>query len=329
MDKRAALEVLSKEISQVADVAKKLELEQTLEKLRVGLSSPIASVPDAEEKFAKYKEMLVKRGYFANVEEGSTEYNARLEKARVRFMALETGQSNTPASSSSPSTATPTATAPTNPTPAPEPVIVTEEQAKQAEVHKEDGNEFFKNKHFQEAIDCYTKSIQSNPSNAVVWSNRGLAHFRCSNYKACIDDQLQAIKCNPKYEKAYSRLGSAYAAVKDNKNAQKAFEDCLAVNPSDTTATQELEKLKQTQSSTPSGTGTGMPGFGPGGLPPNFMEMMNNPQFMQMASQLMERNPQLMQMAQQMATNPDMLNQFFGGNVPDMGNLPPGMPPKQ
>jgi len=350
---------LNKEICAIADLTKRQELLQALEKIRVGLTLPGA---DFEEKFGKYKEMLVRKGYFANVEEGSAEYNSRLEKARVRFTGTYTAGANplssssanplsssssttpltTSTSSSSSTSSTSSMPAPTSTTeaaPTPEPVTVSEEDAKKAEEFKEQGNEFFKNKQFQQAIDCYTKSIMSNPTNAVVWSNRGLAWFRCTNYKQCVDDQLQSIKCNSQYEKAYSRLGSAYAAMNDYTNAQKAFEDCLAVNPNDNTAKQELEKLKQTANSKGGAGGLdnvessafpGFPGFpgggggGPGGMP-NMFEMMNNPQFMQMASQMME-NPQIRQMAEQMAQNPEMMQQFLG-NMPDLSSM--GLPPKQ
>lgn len=40
----------------------------------------------AEEKFVEYIELLKKRGYFKNTEEGSAEYNERLQKARERYV---------------------------------------------------------------------------------------------------------------------------------------------------------------------------------------------------------------------------------------------------
>lgn len=63
----------------------------------------------------------------------------------------------------------------------------------------------------------------------------------------------------------------------------------------------------------------GMLGGGGGGMP-DMASMMNNPQMMQQAQQMMRQNPNLMQQAQQMMQNPGMMQkmmQQFGG----MGGL--------
>ena len=50
-----------------------------------------------------------------------------------------------------------------------------------AKVHKDEGNDFFKNKKYREAIDEYTEGIKQNSSdltmNAVLYCNRATAHF--------------------------------------------------------------------------------------------------------------------------------------------------------
>jgi len=151
-----------------------------------------------------------------------------------------------------------------------------------------------------------------------------------NNYFECINDQKEALKCNAQYDKAYSRLGASYTALNQTKEAIKAYEDCLAVNPADSTAKQELEKLRKPQTGGMGGLDeidahSGIPA--PGGAPTNFMDMMNNPHFMEMAANMMENNPQLMQMAQQVAQNPELMRQFFGGNMPDLSQM--GFPPNQ
>jgi len=135
-------------------------------------------------------------------------------------------------------------------------------------------------------------------------------------------------------------MGAAYYELRDTPNAIKAYEECLVINPADTVAKQELEKLRKPNPMTGAGgldglenignmfgmgRGAGAPAGGAGGVPPNFMEMMNNPQFLEMATQMMQNNPQLMQMAQQVAQNPQLMQQFFGGNAPDLSSM--GIPP--
>jgi len=62
----------------------------------------------------------------------------------------------------------------------------------------------------------------------------------------------------------------------------------------------------------------GMPGM-PAGMPagmPNFYELMNNPEFMAMATQLVQNNPEVMNFARQVAENPQRLQQMFSGFPP-------------
>jgi len=122
--------------------------------------------------------------------------------------------------------------------------------------------------------------------------------------------------------------------LKDTPKAIKAYEDCLAINPLDNVAKQELEKLRKPSGITENMGGfpfPGIPGRPGGGPMPNLMDMINNPQFMEMASQLVQNNPQFMQMAQQVAQNPQMVQQLFGANAPDMSSMfpPPTPPPNQ
>jgi len=45
--------------------------------------------------------------------------------------------------------------------------------------------------------------------------------------------------------------------------------------------------------------------------------LMNNPEFMSMATQLVQNNPEVMNFARQIAENPQMLQQMFAGLQPN------------
>lgn len=65
----------------------------------------------------------------------------------------------------------------------------------------------------------------------------------------------------------------------------------------------------------------GAGGAGGAGGMPDMASMMNNPQMMQQAQQMMQQNPQMMQQAQQMMQNPGMMQKMmsqFGGGMPGM-----------
>ncbi len=48
----------------------------------------------------------------------------------------------------------------------------------EAEAHKDKGNEFFKNKHYDAALDEYSQAILLNPNIPSYFTNRAFAYIR-------------------------------------------------------------------------------------------------------------------------------------------------------
>jgi tetratricopeptide (TPR) repeat protein len=67
---------------------------------------------------------------------------------------------------------------------------------------------------YQEAIEYYTKAIESNPDDAFLYNNRGLATYygakKAKEYKTAISDFSKAIELKPDYAAAYHNRGLAY-----------------------------------------------------------------------------------------------------------------------
>ncbi|EEF49966.1 heat shock protein 70 (HSP70)-interacting protein, putative [Ricinus communis] len=59
--------------------------------------------------------------------------------------------------------------------------LMTEESAVDATSEKELGNEYFKQKKFKEAIECYSRSIALSPS-AVAYANRAMAYLKIRKF---------------------------------------------------------------------------------------------------------------------------------------------------
>ncbi len=57
----------------------------------------------------------------------------------------------------------------------------------EAESHKEKGNNFFKEKKYDEAIAEYTKAIETCP-NSVYYSNRAICNLNIENYGDSLND---------------------------------------------------------------------------------------------------------------------------------------------
>ncbi|CCH43530.1 Small glutamine-rich tetratricopeptide repeat-containing protein beta [Wickerhamomyces ciferrii] len=209
-----------------------------------------------------------------------------------------------------------------------------DETLKKAEELKLEGNKAMARKDFAEAIKKYTDAIELTPKNAVYLSNRAAAHSSTRDHESAIADAEAAIKVDPNYSKAYSRLGLANYALNRPKEAFEAYKKGLekegdkpseAMKKGYETAKKRVEEqldLSTTEESTrDTNSGSGASGAAPGGFPdlssllgggaggaPNFAEMMNNPQLMQYAQQMMQNpgaleglmsNPAIRQMASQ------------------------------
>lgn len=121
-----------------------------------------------EEAFNKYLQLVISRGYFNDVVQGTPEYEAKLEKVKQRFKAHEmkkAAQQATSAATSAPSSA-----------PAPQADkyahLTPEERKSQADAKKDLGNKSLQAKKYNEAVAYYTEAIELYPGNAIYYSNR-------------------------------------------------------------------------------------------------------------------------------------------------------------
>ncbi|CAG9760375.1 unnamed protein product [Ceutorhynchus assimilis] len=161
---------------------------------------------------------------------------------------------------------------------------VTEEQITEAEKCKTRGNDFMKNSQYNEAIDEYTKAIDLNPNNAVYFCNRAAAYTRIMKDIDAITDCNEAIKLDPTYGKAYGRLGIAYSNLNKLELALDAYQTALRYDPTNAMYETNLkvaqERIHANQDST-------TPASDARQIPDNFSQFMNNPNIINMASQIL------------------------------------------
>lgn len=83
---------------------------------------------------------------------------------------------------------------------------------------KEKGNEALMADRVEEAIQWYTKSLNENPSNPIVFCNRAIAYKKIKQFQLMYDDSIAAIEFDDTYYKAYLRNGEACLELaKNNK----------------------------------------------------------------------------------------------------------------
>lgn len=171
-----------------------------------------------------------------------------------------------------------------------------------ADKHKTEGNELMKQEKFKEALEQYNKAIEIDKSNAVYYCNRAAAYSKLADYTNSIEDCKNALKIDPSYGKAWGRLGLALLSNNQFEEAFEAYSKAIQLEPNNDGYKQNLKIVEEKLRSN---------NFAPGGMPDvsqlgNMMSMFNNPQFMNMATQLMS-DPHM----QNVMSN--LVSSMFGG----------------
>ena len=97
----------------------------------------------------------------------------------------------------------------------------------------EQGNSFFKQKKYTEALSYFDKAIEENPKNSRAYNNRGVAKRALNDTKGAITDFSKAIEMNDKNVSAYKNRGLAYVSINQYREAYNDFSSVLYYNPND------------------------------------------------------------------------------------------------
>lgn len=115
--------------------------------------------------------------------------------------------------------------------------FMTEESSPDANSEKELGNEYFKQKKFKEAIECYSRSIALSPT-AVAYANRAMAYLKIRRFQEAENDCTEALNLDDRYIKAYSRRATARKELGKSKECFEDAEFALRLEPNN----QEIKK---------------------------------------------------------------------------------------
>ena len=110
---------------------------------------------------------------------------------------------------------------------------------------KERGNALFKNQNYSAAADYYTRGIEINSTEPVLYANRGTCLKLLGKYKEALSDYKKAVQLNPKNTKNMKKLSSIYIILGNFGEAQILLQKCCNLEPSDSSHTYELNKAKK------------------------------------------------------------------------------------
>ncbi|KAL7595109.1 hypothetical protein Lser_V15G31238 [Lactuca serriola] len=117
---------------------------------------------------------------------------------------------------------------------------------KLADTFKLQGNKAMQSKLYSGAIELYTIAIALCDDNAVYYCNRAAAYTQTNQHTEAIDDCHKAIEIDPNYSKAYSRLGFAYYAQGNYRDAiDKGFLKALQLDPNNESVRGNIQAAEQ------------------------------------------------------------------------------------
>lgn len=316
-EKNENLKVAMQIISEKYDVSlqnAEYKLPASLEEIfKEGCKSKEFSLDDpfsfeGDEEYQSFINLLKEKNYFENYKPEDQIYQVRLHQANVGFLKKRQAKKD------------------------------------KADQLKEEGNALVKEKKYEEAIEKYEQAIETDPNNAIFYSNMAAAYTALKRFEDAVETCDRAIRVNPKYAKAYQRKGIAYVYLKKYDEAIDQFEMAKEVDPSnadeyDRKILQARKSKKEMAGSNAGGMpnlfggggGGGMPnlfgGNGGGGMPDlsNLGSMMSDPKFMEMAENVMKQ-PGFQDMVGK------MMGQMAGGagngennpfSIPEDAEIPP------
>ena len=121
---------------------------------------------------------------------------------------------------------------------------IKEEDIKTANEWKEKGNSLVKEKKYKEALDCYSKAIEYNPKEPILYSNRSAMHSNLSEFELALKDAEKAMELKPDYIKSYLRKGKALEGLNRKNEALTVYELGLQKNQNDAQLKQAINDLK-------------------------------------------------------------------------------------
>jgi len=111
---------------------------------------------------------------------------------------------------------------------------------------KEKGNNFLKNKNYDEALKCYTEAIKADPNDHVHYSNRSACYYNMGIYKSALEDGTECIKRKQDWGKGYLRKGMAEIKLDLAEEALESYKKGLQLEPNNQQLKDGLKELEDT-----------------------------------------------------------------------------------
>ena len=109
---------------------------------------------------------------------------------------------------------------------------------------KEKGNHLVQERKYQEALNCYTKAIELDKNDPILYSNRSAMYYNLNDFENALLDAEEAIYLKPDYAKAYLRKGNALEKQYKYQEALDTYKIGLQKDKNNTQLLEAYQKLE-------------------------------------------------------------------------------------
>ncbi|CAG8537095.1 10334_t:CDS:10 [Funneliformis caledonium] len=113
-----------------------------------------------------------------------------------------------------------------------------------AEEFKSQGNKSFAAKDYDKAIELFTKAIDLDPSNHVLYSNRSASYASLKKYDKALEDANKTVELKKDWAKGYSRKGAALHGLGKLEEARETYQEGLRYEPNNAQLKKALEEVE-------------------------------------------------------------------------------------
>ena len=115
-----------------------------------------------------------------------------------------------------------------------------------AKAKKDEGNNFFKNKQYEQAIEKYTEAISHDPTDVTFFSNRSACYAALNKWAEAAEDGKQCIIVDKSFVKGYFRQALGLQNLGNIEAAIEATKRGLGIDPSNPDLKRMSRELEET-----------------------------------------------------------------------------------
>jgi stress-induced-phosphoprotein 1 len=112
-----------------------------------------------------------------------------------------------------------------------------------AEEAKQQGNTYFRNKEWPQAVEAYEEAVKRAPKNATIRNNLAAALCKIMDFNGAKREIEVALEQDPKYVKAWTRKGDIEVLMKENHKAMASYKNGLQFEPENIACKEGLRKV--------------------------------------------------------------------------------------